>query len=109
MSASAELLRREGRTVDPMQHDEQTVERIRAWVIEHFPLAKKRDVGVDESLLEGGIIDSLGTLEVVMFLEEEFDVIVSDEEMVADHFESVSSIAAYVASKTRTAGSERTG
>lgn len=89
-----------------MKYDGQTADAIRAWLMENFPLAKKRNVDLYESLLEGGVIDSLGTLEVVLFLESEFGVIVTDEEMVADHFESIHSIAGFVASKQRSEGSE---
>ncbi|MBU2677385.1 MAG: acyl carrier protein [Woeseia sp.] len=84
-------------------NDDNTTNQIHGWLIGNFPLAKKRNVGVDESLLETGIIDSLGTLEVVLYLEEEFGVVVTDDEMVADHFESVRSIATFVDSKSRAA------
>jgi acyl carrier protein len=82
-----------------MSHLDTTVVRIRDWLHGHFPLARHRQVGFDESLLDSGIIDSLGTLDVVLFLEKELGVEVSDEEMVADHFESIQSIANFVESK----------
>jgi acyl carrier protein len=47
-------------------------------------------------LLEGGILDSTGVLEVVAFLEEELDVKVSDEEMIPDNFASIARITAFV-------------
>lgn len=84
---------------------DNTAARILAWLVENFPLAKKRNVGMHDSLLESGIIDSLGTLEVVLFLETEFGVVVTDEEMVADHFETVFSITRFVASKAAIVGS----
>ena len=73
--------------------------RICAWLTERFPLARRRHIGLDDSLLDSGIIDSLGTLDVVQFLEDEFGCEVSDEEMVADNFESIRSIARFVDSK----------
>ena len=80
--------------------------RIREWLTEKFPLARRRQIGLDDSLLDSGIIDSLGTLEVVQFLEEEFGCEVSDEEMVADHFESIRSLARFVDSKRRDHGGD---
>ena len=74
-------------------------ERVRRFVMEHFPLARERGVGDEDSLLDDGIIDSLGTLELVAFLEREFDIVVDDEDMVADHFESIASIAAFAAAR----------
>ena len=53
----------------------------------------------DASFLNEGIIDSMNILELVMFVEERFGVHVADEEIVPDHFDSVSKIAAYVRSK----------
>lgn len=78
-------------------HD--TTTRIHQWVNQTFPLAAERKVGLEDSLLDGGIIDSMGTLEVVQFLEDEFGIQVSDEEMVADHFDSIHAISQYVESK----------
>ena len=82
-----------------MNSIEEVTNRIPGWLVQTFPLAQQQDVGIHDSLLDSGIIDSLGTLEVVQFLEEEFSVEVTDEEMVADHFESVHAIAQLVASK----------
>lgn len=81
-----------------LQIDEIT-ERIHEWIVGHFPLAKERDIGPCDSLLESGIVDSLGTLDIVLFLEREFGFVVEDEEMVADHFESIESITAFVGLK----------
>ena len=81
------------------QLDETTV-RVHQWVNQAFPLAAQRDIGVDDSLLDGGIIDSMGVLEVVQFLEDEYGIEVTDEEMVADHFDSIDNIARFVDSKT---------
>ena len=82
-----------------MNPHEDNVTRIHQWLTRTFPLAQERDVGPHDSLLDSGIIDSLGTLEVVEFLENDFGVQVTDEEMVADHFESIEAIAQFVQSK----------
>ena len=52
------------------------------------------------SLLEEGIIDSTGVLELVMFVEETFGFTVEDEEIVPENFDSVERLACYVRSKT---------
>ena len=73
--------------------------RVHEWTLAQFPLARQRNIEPTDLLLESGIIDSLGTLDVIMFLEEEFGFIVEEEEMLANHFESVESIADFVNSK----------
>lgn len=75
--------------------------RIHDWLTRKFPLARQLEVGLHDSLLDSGIIDSLGTLEVVEFLEHEFGFQVTDDEMVADHFESIHAIAGFVDAKHR--------
>jgi acyl carrier protein len=61
--------------------------RIKKFLAQQFPATK--NVGNDDSLLRNGLIDSLGILEVVTFLEKEFGFTVSDEELLPENFESV--------------------
>lgn len=82
-----------------MQSTTEIAARIHAWIGGQFPLARERAIDHSDSLLEGGIIDSMGVLEIVMYLEREFGVEVDDEDMVADHFESTAAIASFVGSK----------
>ncbi|HKE49016.1 MAG TPA: acyl carrier protein [Rhodanobacteraceae bacterium] len=51
----------------------------------------------DVSLLERGIIDSTGVLEIVMYLEETFGIKVKDSDMLPENFDRVDSIARFVA------------
>ena len=52
-----------------------------------------------DSFLEEGIIDSMGIMELVAFVEENFGINVQDEELVPDNFDSVEKLAAYVRRK----------
>ncbi|HET9252924.1 MAG TPA: acyl carrier protein [Candidatus Eisenbacteria bacterium] len=73
--------------------------RIREFILGKFPLAKKRGVRDDDPLLRTGILDSLGILEVVSFLESEFQIVVADEELVPESFETIATIARFVDGK----------
>jgi acyl carrier protein len=53
----------------------------------------------DVSFLEEGVVDSLGVMELVVFVEEEFGVRVADEDVTPEHFDSVNQLAAYVERK----------
>ena len=53
-----------------------------------------------DSFLEKGVLDSTGILEVIYFLEDEFGIKVTDEEMVPENLDSVDRIVAYVGRKT---------
>ena len=81
-------------TTNPIQH------RIHAFLLEKFPLARKAGVGKDTALLEGGILDSLGILDVVSFLETEFSMVVSDEELLPANFQTLGNLSAFVLRKT---------
>jgi acyl carrier protein len=50
----------------------------------------------DASFLEEGIVDSLGVMELVLFIEEKFGVKVKDEELTPDNFDSVNKLANYI-------------
>lgn len=55
-------------------------------------IAKGRELAVDESLLEGGILDSLAIVKLVAYIEDEFDVEVPDSEFDPENFETISAI-----------------
>ena len=57
----------------------------------------------DLSLLESGLVDSTGTMELVLFIEEEFNVVADDSEIIPENFESVNSITAFVERKQKAA------
>jgi len=63
-----------------------------------FPLAQR--VADDAHLLETGIIDSLGILEIVSFVEQEFKISISDEDLVPENFRSIASLATFIVSKS---------
>jgi acyl carrier protein len=56
-------------------------------------------VGESESLLDAGLIDSTGVLELVGFLEGEFGLHMADAEIVPENLDSIRAIVAYVESK----------
>jgi acyl carrier protein len=74
--------------------------QIRTFILEKFPLARKRGIVDDTRLLESGVVDSLGILDVVAFIEQRFHLKVEDEELVPENFGSVHDLAAFVSSKT---------
>jgi acyl carrier protein len=72
--------------------------RIREFLAKQFPGTK--NVGNEEPLLKNGLIDSLGILEVVTFLERDFGITLADEELLPENFESVQSLSIFVQQKT---------
>jgi acyl carrier protein len=72
--------------------------RIRRFVEQSFGRGGT-PVESDTSLLESGLLDSTGIFELVAFLEREFGIVVGDEEIVPEHFESPRMVAAFVHGK----------
>ena len=82
-----------------MQLDHVT-DRIKNFLAGHFPLARK--VSNEDRLLGNGVIDSLGVLEIVTFLEQEFKISVGDEDLLPANFQSISQLTAFVERKLST-------
>jgi acyl carrier protein len=75
-------------------------EQIRRFLTQHFLFGDDRiQLDDDASLLEAGVIDSTGILELTMLVQETFGIQVRDEEIVPENFDSVRRIAAYVTAK----------
>lgn len=55
--------------------------------------------GDDVSFLGEGIIDSVGVMDLVLFVEQEFSIKVEDKEVTRENFDSISSLSRYIASK----------
>ena len=72
---------------------------IRGFIVQTFPAARKRSFCDETRLLESGVIDSLGILDVVSYLEQSFQIEVSDEDLVPDNFATIQSIASFVEQK----------
>ena len=74
-----------------------TEEKVRQFLVES--VFHDRDVPnlkPEDSLIEKGLLDSLSILKTVTFCEEEFGVVIPDEDVLPDHFESVRAIARLV-------------
>ena len=54
------------------------------------------EIAADADLLGGGLIDSMGVMRLVTFLETEFAISVPPEDVTIDNFESPEAIARYV-------------
>ena len=68
-----------------MKSKQSIAEILQEFILRQFPLARQRKVDHDTSLLDSGIVDSLGTLEIVTFIESEFSITLTDEEMLAGY------------------------
>lgn len=81
--------------------DDALVMRVEEFVFETLLLGdRNRMPGRAESLIESGAADSTGVLELIEFLEQEFNITVEDSETVPDNLDSIERIVAFVARKS---------
>lgn len=73
--------------------------KVAAYVGENFLLGTAADVSGIPSLLEAGVLDSTGAMELVAWLEQEFGIVVADEDLVPENLDSVARICDFVARK----------
>jgi acyl carrier protein len=52
--------------------------------------------GDDVSFLEEGIVDSIGVMELVAFVEEKYQIRVNDQDVTPENFDSVNRLAKYI-------------
>jgi acyl carrier protein len=74
-------------------------EQIRNFILENFILENPEDLVDDESMLEKGIIDSTGVLELVGFIESTYQIKVEDEELIPENLDSIKNIIEYLERK----------
>lgn len=77
--------------------------RIRQFLDDNFaPAGPGEPIAGDASLLESGVIDSMGVLLLVTWLEEDFGLTVDDDEVVPANLDSIDGIGAFLARKLET-------
>ncbi len=74
-------------------------ELIKKFLNERFLLNSSAEIDEDASLIENGVVDSLGVLEIVGFIEEKFRFEVQDEDLTSDNLDSVNKIVRFVERK----------
>jgi len=76
------------------------IPEIRSFIVENFLYGQDDGFEENVSLLEKGIIDSTGVLELVSFVEDKYGISVEDEELIPENFDSLANLSSYIARKT---------
>ena len=75
------------------------VTAVREYIVDTFLFGEASELQGNTSLLDTGIIDSTGVLELVSFLENTYDLTVEDDELLPENLDSLDAISAYVGRK----------
>ncbi len=76
-------------------------DRIRDFITAELMFEDNSATLSDDTPLLGGVIDSLGLMQLISFIEEEFDVAIDDAEVTADNFKTVADIEHMVSQKAQ--------
>jgi acyl carrier protein len=81
-----------------MSNEPKEIEaKVRGYILENLLFSNDpAELPNDASLLDRGIIDSTGVLEIVLFLEGEFDIQIKASEMLPENFDTVNNMVAFV-------------
>lgn len=76
------------------------VSTIESFIVEEIMMADKGTrIDPDSSLIKSGLVDSLSLLRLISFLEAEFGIVVEDEDVVPENFDSLNIMESFVAKK----------
>jgi acyl carrier protein len=59
------------------------------------------DLGDDDSLVENGIVDQTGIIEMVLFVEDTYAFEVPESDLIPENFDTISGVARYVSQRMR--------
>ena len=71
-------------------------ESLTNFILDELLMGQLDELAPDENLLMTGLVDSLGVMRLMMFIEEEFGVEVAPADVTIDNFESVATMVSYV-------------
>jgi acyl carrier protein len=75
------------------------IKTVGSFIVDNFLFGDSGNLQNDTSLLDHGIIDSTGILELVMFLEERYQITIEDHELIPENLDSLNNIAAFLQKK----------
>lgn len=82
-------------------NEEMVVGRLKAYVVENFLYARPDfELEADTPLIQKGIIDSMGVMELIEFINDEWSIQVEDEEITQENLGTLGTIARFLAQKT---------
>jgi len=74
--------------------------QVKTFIVDNFLFGQGGDkITDDASLMDNGIVDSTGILELVAFLEETWSIQVEDEELVPENLDTLSNITRFIQRK----------
>ena len=76
------------------------IEPVKAFIIDHFLFGDPVGFSEDTSFLKTGLVDSLGIMELIAFLEVTYHIHIDDHELIPDNLDSLNKISLFLEKKS---------
>jgi acyl carrier protein len=74
-------------------------QELRQFIIDSFLFGRDQAFSDQDSLIENGLIDSTGVLELIAFLEEKYSMRIDQDEMIPDNLDSIERLSTFIRRK----------
>ena len=75
------------------------IEEIKNFLIKARLIRSDHPLDENESLIEGGIIDSLGLVELIGYIENTYGIIVGEDDLVPENFDTLAAIQMFISNR----------
>lgn len=76
------------------------IDKIKNFFVKKKFIKTVNDLNDEDSLLEKGIVDSAGMLDLVGFIEDEYSIKIDEDELMPENFDSLKAIQDFITRKT---------
>jgi acyl carrier protein len=80
--------------------------RVRQFILDNFYVNDPDSLSDETSLIDSGIVDSTGMMDIILFLETECGIRVEDDETIPENLESIDQIVAFVGRKLNSSAAD---
>jgi len=75
------------------------IQQIKSFIVETFLFGDDSSLQDDTSFIQNGIIDSTGILELINFMEEQYNIKIQDDELIPENLDSLNNISQFLERK----------
>ena len=75
------------------------INSVKEFIVENFLFGEEDQIKLDTDFFEKGIIDSTGVLELVSYMEETFEISITDEELIPENLSRLKNIKVFLEQK----------
>jgi acyl carrier protein len=76
-----------------------TAEEVKNFLVKARLVKSDQTLGENESLIEGGIIDSLGVVELIGYIENAYGIVVGEDDLVSENFDTLAAIQTFISNR----------